>query len=319
MASGPILRLAESRPTDRYTLLGNHAALSVFAHSFIPFQEVLYSRMNHRGVQGRMAFVDQLRHLGIDKAYLLPNSFSSAFDVFLAGIPQRVGTASWLRSGLLTEARPPLVSPAHQSRRYADVLGLPPDSDILPSIQVTEAEKQCVRKKWFNPGKQVLAMAPGAAYGTAKRWPSERYAELAARCVQNWGVDILLLGSGREVPLCESIARSAGPGTTSIAGKTSLRDVFAILGESRLVVCNDSGIMHAATAVQTPVVAIFGPTDWKETYPPGSQSTLIREPVDCAPCMKRECPLKHHVCMTAITVERVLESAGEVLSGQDSM
>jgi heptosyltransferase-2 len=155
--------------------------------------------------------------------------------------------------------------------------------------------------------RPLVGLIPGAAYGTAKRWPAERFAALADRLAGNLGAEIILFGSAGERDVAERIESLSRAKIHNVAGQTRLRELAALLAECKVVVTNDTGAMHVAAAVGTPVVAVFGPTNPVTTSPVGPRHTLIRRPMDCSPCLLRHCPIDHR-CMTAIDVEEVFEA-----------
>ena len=125
---------------------------------------------------------------------------------------------------------------------------------------------------------------------------------------------VAILGGPAERPLAAEIASSMQAPVRVLCGETDLPGLLGVLSRLRLLVTNDSGPMHLAAALGTPLVAIFGPTDWRETAPRGARQRLLREDVECAPCKLRECPIDHR-CMRAVRAESVIEAARELLAG----
>jgi heptosyltransferase II len=180
-----------------------------------------------------------------------------------------------------------------------------------------EWARAMLASKGWRTGDPLVGMAPGAAYGSAKQWPPDRFAQLAVELAQT-GVGTVLVGSPGDRGACDDVARAVAGGSINLAGATDLRQLAAVMGECRSFVSNDSGAMHLAAAVGVPVVAIFGPTNERETSPlpiappvgaaegtPGQRShAIVATDVWCRPCMLRECPLDHG-CMTRIDVPRV--------------
>jgi len=157
----------------------------------------------------------------------------------------------------------------------------------------------------------VIGVSPGAAYGDAKRWLPERFAETATAVAQARGAAVALFGSEAERPLCESVAgsvRSAGVPVHDFAGETTLRQFIDLASACRLFLTNDSGAMHIASALDVPTVTVFGATDETTTGPTGPLARIVREQVECAPCLLRECPIDHR-CMTRVTSARVVKVA----------
>ncbi|MGH9631518.1 MAG: glycosyltransferase family 9 protein, partial [Bryobacteraceae bacterium] len=155
----------------------------------------------------------------------------------------------------------------------------------------------------------------GAAYGTAKRWLPERFAEAAASVGSELGADVALFGSAEERALCESIAdllRPQAGAVYNLAGRTSLREFIDLAAACLVFLTNDSGAMHIASALGVPTVAIFGATDHIATGPTGPLARIVREPVECSPCLLRECPIDHR-CMTGVSSRRVAQTALDLL------
>jgi heptosyltransferase II len=309
MASAAIEAYAAAHPHDQIALCGIPTALSVFDAAPYIHEQIPYHRTGaHKGFLGTLRLAAQLRQRSFDTGYLLTNSFSSCLLFTLARIPRRIGYQGQWKTGMLTQALPPLVRGAHQIPRYTRILQDQP-CHPQPRIVLTPAEIQVAASRLSqiaNPGQPIIGIAAGAAYGSAKRWPPERFAELAQRCVQERNACVLFFGSAEEAPAIEAIQKAAGEGTVSLAGKTTLRELFAILHACHTVIANDSGLMHAAAAVDTPVVGIFGPTSAVETGPTGRAVTIVQKELDCAPCFQRTCPLEHQNCMKQIHVDDIM-------------
>ena len=262
----------------------------------------------HGGLQlrERRALGRQL-HGQFDNAYVLPNSLKSALLPLLAAIPRRVGYLGEARVGLLTHRlknpkdKPPMVA------FYSALSGEPGvEADrprlTLPGAQVDEV----LRQQGLARGGYVV-MAPGAEYGPAKRWP--HFGALAAQLDR----PVVLLGSGKEAPLCEAILAQAPQRCRNLAGKTSLLEAFALIAGAGHVVSNDSGLMHVAAAFGVSQVALFGSSSPLHTPPLNEQAEVVwlkqdpayQPPLDCSPCFQRECPLGHFRCLNDVTPERV--------------
>ena len=280
-----------------------------------------------RGSAGRRDFsakwrqAGELRKEGFELAVLLPNSFESAALVFASGIPRRIGYARDGRSLLLTDAIPvpkPGAIPRHEKYYYPELLRRAGILDSLPYIPEIHFEgiaasqvrgRKLLATKGF--GDNVVGVSPGAAFGGAKRWLPERFAEAARTIAARLGANVLVFGSAAEEAMCQQVAELSGG--RNLAGKTTLREFIDLTAACRLFLTNDSGAMHIAAALRVPSITVFGPTDETGTGPCSTTAHLIREPVDCAPCKKRECPLDHR-CMTGVATERVVETAFHILS-----
>jgi len=273
--------------------------------------EVVEFPFQHGGLQwrARRALAREM-HGRFDIAYVLPNSAKSALLPFLASIPKRVGYLGEARIGLLThrlrnpKGKPPMVAFYSALSGEAELERDRPRL-MLSSDQIDGALGKCSLSRGG-----FFVFAPGAEYGSAKRWPTTHFAELA----KSLDAPVVLLGSGKDADITAEIARQAGDGKCiDLAGKTSLLDAFALIAASRAVVSNDSGLMHVAAAFGVPQVALFGSSSPHHTPPLNDRAHVIwlREdpgyepPLECAPCFERECPLGHRRCLVDIAPQRV--------------
>ena len=281
--------------------------------------EVVPLPMNGAGLLRPLSHAATLRHGRFDVAVLLPNSFAAAVAAARAGVAERWGARTDFRAPLLTRAvKPPRREgrARHQSGYYQDLiraLGIEP-LELEPRVVATDAMRTradvLLTAAGVTSEAPLVALAPGAAYGRAKRWPPERYAQLA-RQLSETGATCLLVGSqadqgtAREIEsvLSSSADRAEGAGIIDLIGRTDLGALVGLLARCRGFVTNDSGAMHLAAAAGVPVTAIFGPTDELATAPLGTHE-IITHPVFCRPCLLRECPIDHR-CMRGIDVERV--------------
>jgi heptosyltransferase-2 len=198
--------------------------------------------------------------------------------------------------------------PRHERFYYLELLRRAGVIDSLPA----SAEIRLHRTAALN-GKPVIGVSPGAAYGTAKRWLPERFAEAAGALATARGASIALFGSKSERDLCEQVAlRLGGHQVINYAGQTTLAQFIDLASGCELFLTNDSGSMHIASALGVPTVAIFGATDDTTTGPTGANARVVRQPVDCSPCLLRECPIDHR-CMTRVSAARVVNEALELL------
>lgn len=249
----------------------------------------------------------QLRAGKFGSAVLLPNSLRAAAEARLAGIPQRIGYARGGRKFLLTHPIPvPPRNPVrlHQRFYYLDLvtaLGGPTD-DTLPKLR---------REAPGAKSPMTVAICPGAEYGPAKRWPVESFLTVAKHFAAQHRARIVLLGAAGDAALASELATQLAE-VDNRAGKTTLAEFMAALAGAKLVLCNDSGAMHVASALDVPTVAIFGSTEPQLTGPLGTRTRVLRHHVPCSPCFLRECPLDFS-CMTSITPERVIAEAEALL------
>ncbi len=274
----------------------------------------------HRGLTGRYALARTLRREGFDLAVLFPNSLDAALLAWLAGVPRRVGYPTDGRRFLLTHPvpEPSVTAERHQVFRYlALARALGGDGDGLPRLAIDDAALRAADDLLTASGVGAdaawVAVNPGSIYGSAKRWPAERFALAADGLAAAWGARIVLIGSGREAGVLEAVARAMRQPALVLGGRTEIALLPALLRRARLLLTNDTGAMHVAAAVGTPVLAVFGPTDLDATGPLGPASRHVRMAVPCSPCLLRECPIDHR-CMTAVTVEQVVHAAEELVT-----
>lgn len=266
-----------------------------------------------RGLRGDAAAVRG----AFDSGVLLTNSFGSALALRLGGVPERWGYATEGRGPLLTRrARVPVAvrgrSQVYYYRAMLACLGLRvsagPDASLAAPAQWLEAADRLL-----GPGRWI-GLNPGAAFGAAKRWPAARFAAVGDALAARTGVQVAVLGAASERPLADEVAAGMRHPVRVLAGQTRLSELAGVLARLELLVTNDSGPMHVASALGTAVVAVFGPTDERETAPAGPARTRIaRVPVPCAPCGLRACPIDH-ACMRRVEAERVASLALELLA-----
>ena len=269
------------------------------------------------GLSARRAFAGRLREERFDCAILLPNSFDAALTAWMARIPERIGYRRDGRGALLTRAIPapePGEIPRHERFYYLELLrraGLsehfPEDDAIRMEGAEVARERGTSRIAALRVNDPVVGISPGAAYGSAKRWLPERFAEAAGQLARA----ALVFGSAAERPLCEKVAadlRGRGVDARNLAGETTLREFIDLAAACRVFLTNDSGAMHVASALGVPTVAVFGATDDTTTGPTGPLARVVRAHAECSPCLLRECPIDHR-CMTRVTAARVAEVA----------
>ena len=265
-------------------------------------------------VAGWRALGVDLGGKGFDTALLLPNSIHAALVASRAGIPEVWGYRTDWRGSLLTRAVSP-TSGLHQVEYYQQLvhaLGFP-NGPIEPRIRVPQDARDAAARLLTQDGwdgrTPLVALAPGAAYGGAKRWPPEYFAELAGALAAD-GVHCVLVGSAADAATAVEVARAVT--LHNLVGRTDLAALAGLLSLCRGLVTNDSGAMHLAAAAGIGVTAVFGPTDETATRPIGDAHAVLTHPVWCRPCMLRECPIDHR-CMRGVQVPAVLEAARRIL------
>jgi heptosyltransferase-2 len=259
-----------------------------------------------------------LKSKKFDLALILPRSFHSALIGFLSKIPNRIGYSADARGKLLTQSLPRDKEALAQHRVYyfhklLGILGRPV-AFSAPRINIPKSVKEWVADKLaYAKGGVVVGLNPGAAYGSAKCWPAERYARLAKELIVKKKAWVIIFGSPAEAKLNSSVlARINHSHALDLTGQTTITQMACLLSACALLVTNDTGTMHVAAAVNTPVAAIFGPTDHISTPPFGDKHTIIRKETDCAPCLKRTCPTDHR-CMTRISIDDVYKECEKYL------
>jgi heptosyltransferase-2 len=271
-----------------------------------------------QGAAAKFRAARALRAHGFDCAILLQNAFEAAALAYLAGIPERIGYARDGRSLLLTRAvavpRPGEI-PRHERFYYLEllrrggILDHVPETDVI-RLEGSEQARKCGIARFRELGLEgpVVGVSPGAAFGSAKRWLPERFAEAANRVARELGASVAIFGSSDERELCGAVASAIGVRVENLAGATTLAEFIDLAAACRVYLTNDSGAMHIAAALGVPTVAVFGATDDTTTGPTGPLARVVREPVECSPCLKRECPIDHR-CMTRVDSARVAEAA----------
>lgn len=292
-----------------------------FADEIVPYKP----RPGWTGVADRWAAARQLRGQRFDCALLLQNAFDAALIAWMAGIPRRIGYSRDGRGLLLTDpiALPEKGGiPPHESFYYLELLrraGWVEELPREPLVRLAGAERARSAGKerfdgedWRGP---VIGLSPGAAFGTAKQWLPERFAEAAIALANRLNAHVALFGSGGERPLCETVLQpivAAGIRARNFAGETTLEEFIERAAACDLMLTNDSGAMHIASALGVPTVTVFGATNHVTTGPTGPMTRVVRVAVDCAPCQLRHCPIDHR-CMTRVTASMVVAAAGELI------
>jgi len=293
-----------------------------------------------------------LRPKQFDLAVIFPNSFRSALEAWTGAIPRRIGYPGQWRNPLLTDK----VQPKHGALRvrkrsrweirrliknrseprafsesetnhhvchYLDLLTpLGINSSLVePKLVLLGPEEEGIWKRFGLPqDRPVVALHPGAEYGPAKRWPLAYFVSAIEEIHRHSQCHFVLVGNSSETGLVAELAHRLSSGVAAVtinaAGRTNLRDLCGILSGCRALICNDTGPMHVAAALGTPVVAIFGSTCPALTRPLGPNSATIMihySGVACSPCFRRECPIDFR-CMKTIAPEKVAGAVLQILS-----
>lgn len=298
----PAIRAIKARfPGSRLTVLTKGGLAELYGCEPAVDEVVAYGG----GFVPFLKLVAKLRRARFDVAFILPRSFRASLAPFASRIPRRVGFAGDVRRPVLTDAieRSERLLTGHRVAYYLELLR--PFGEV-PAATAPEIAPPAEAKAWAAEqlaGKAWAGLNPGATYGKAKQWYPDRFVEVGRRLAAR-GLRVAVVGGPAEAALGAQVAAGIGDAAASFAGKTSLPRLAALVARCSLFVTNDTGPMHVAAAVGTPVVAVFGPTDPRTTRPFGDRFTLVQHKVECSPCLLRECPIDHP-CMRDLKVEQV--------------
>jgi heptosyltransferase II len=344
MTTPALLRLRQARPKARITLLSPEKLAGLWEGQPFVDEVLTFSDAENVWQVGR-----RLREKEFTAGIAFPNSIRSALELWLAGIPRRIGVARTGRSLFLTETVPPPPAALEmQKRPVADIrrriedggtpVRYPPEAHhvhhylrltaalgasaepMAPRIEVSNEDLGTVRGKFGlkgAEGRPWFGLNPGAEYGPTKRWPRERFVETAKILQGKTQCRWMVFGGAGDLALAETISSdiegATGEAPLNLAGRTTLRELAAALKICDFVLTNDSGPMHLAAAVGAPLVAIFGSTSPELTGPVFSaRARVVRGDAPCAPCFRRECPIDLR-CLRSIETEQVVAAALECL------
>jgi heptosyltransferase-2 len=259
-----------------------------------------------------------------DAAILLQNAIEAAIISLAAGISLRAGYDSDARGLLLTHRvrRTEEIRKVHQIDYYLEMvkaLGcVPVDREMHLEAKINPLDAQDILRKFIPEAeKTIIGIAPGATYGPAKRWLSDRFAAVADKLNEHLSSQVILLGGKADWEVAQEVQKLAQTKLINLAGKTTLREAIYLISQCRLFISNDSGLMHIAGALNIPTVAIFGSTNPVTTSPVGNKSIIVRKEVSCSPCLKEKCPTDFR-CMKLISVEDVFKAAQNLVKkGRD--
>jgi heptosyltransferase-2 len=341
MTTPALQRLREAKPHANITLLTHEKLADLWQEQ--PYVDDVITFGENESVW-RVA--RRIRGRNFDVGIAFPNSIRAALQLWRANIPQRVGYGGPGRTLLLNKVIPRrtdavemhkrsdaeiravadapasarVPKSAHHIHNYLKIVAaLGASAEPLPpSLYVSVKQTELVREKFgLEKNELLFGLNPGAEYGPAKRWPKERFAAAAAKlqtkCQARW----VIFGGGADKELCDWIAGQIATlapdkAPVNVAGKTTLRELTALLRTCKIVITNDTGPMHLANAVGTPVVVPFGSTSSELTGPIFGKSRILQSQVGCSPCFRRECPIDFR-CMKGIDVSAVVDAADSLL------
>ncbi|EKE01983.1 MAG: hypothetical protein ACD_21C00011G0008 [uncultured bacterium] len=265
----------------------------------------------------RFKFAKKLRNNSYTHAYVLPNSLKSSLIPFWANILQRFGWLGECRFVLLNNIKTSTEKWPLMVERFV-ALGMKsgeplPNPLPLPQLQVSKEQINAAldRLKINLPQKPILALCPGAEYGIAKRWPTAHFAKVA-QIKKSEGWDVWIFGGPKDKIVAQEIQTQSNNICLDLAGKTSLSDAIALLSLAKVVIANDTGLMHVAAALDRQLVAIYGSSSPEFTPPLTDKAKILSLNLPCSPCFKRECPLKHMKCLNDLRPELVLQAINEL-------
>ena len=289
--------------------------------------EVIETKFEHKQLQWglRKQLAKQIQGKEYQACFVLPNSFKSALIPWLANIPLRIGYRGEMRLGLINVSlpnpskihRPPMVE------HYLALSHLLNDAEqsttqvITPHLNISESARNSLQAKLAHAHinasstSPIYVFCPGAEYGITKRWPTEHFAALANQLLSsNPSSHIVLLGSQGDQVLGQEITAKVQHKAQihDWCGHTTLDEAIALIGMSKAVLSNDSGLMHIAAALRVPQIAIFGSSDPAHTPPRSDKAKVIWLNLPCSPCHKRECPLGHLKCLNDILPQQVQQA-----------
>jgi len=298
-------------PTAEIVAVANPPVAELFSPHSACNRVIIYDKKGaHRGLRGLLKLRRVLRREHFNLAILFQNAIEAAVISRLAKIPRRAGYATDGRRFLLSHPVPAgekerLLHHTDYYLRMLTALGVTGSKEPL-QLSVTTTEAQKARETLGT--ERWVAINPGASYGAAKRWFPDRFAAVADQLVEKYQIRIVLTGGTGEQDIGRDIENFMTHTPLNLVGKTTVREMMAILEQCCLLITNDSGPMHVAAALKTPLVAIFGPTDHTTTSPATAEARIVRKDTPCAPCLLRQCP-KDHQCMKAVTAGDVLQAA----------
>jgi heptosyltransferase-2 len=275
-------------------------------------QSIIFANEKKRISSEKRKIYSRLQQENYDAAILLTRSFSSAWWLWRGNIKRRIGFKDHYRSLLLTDSLdlPKEEETEHQVityKRLLDPLSIPL-SNTSPELFLSQNERDqaqaLLQEHGITSQHTIIGINPGAAFGSAKCWPPERFLELTKRLETDPKNRIVYFGDKTTKPLCDSITKACSPRVCNLAAKTTLRMLIALINETDCFVTNDSGPMHVAAALGKKLIALFGSTNEIKTGPYGSTGIVVHKHVACSPCYKRHCPIDFR-CMKSIEVDEI--------------
>jgi heptosyltransferase II len=328
MSLGGVRAIRQVVPSAHLAVLARPSVADVFREARIADEIIAAPRGSWRDALGAARL---LRAGRFDTAILFPNAFEAALVARLAGIRRVVGYPTDGRGFLLSDAIPrdPAHGREHQSRYYmriaagfARAIGSTvqvdvesPDTSLSTSSAARARSLEWLTANGITPGSAIAILNAGATNSRAKQWPADRFAAVGDALVERSGGVVALIGAPGDVDASRKVAAAMKRQDRAVvlAGRTSVAELVGVLSQAWVVVSNDTGPAHVSAALGLPTVTIFGPTEEFATHPVGPSARTVRRPVECSPCMLRDCPIDHR-CMTGVSVDDVLAAVDAIVA-----
>lgn len=325
MSTPALAAIRDNFPDARITVLVKPPLDELLAGNPAVDDIIRYDKKLYKGATGIARLARELRKERFDRAILLQNSFEAALIAFMSKIPVRMGYSTDGRGILLTKSVKVAkdTKGKHQVYYYLGLISalgmkaVPHVPKLYPDKEHSKNAVAFLRAHGISKDDLVVGINPGAQYGVAKKWHPERYAEVADRLAKSHGARVIIFGGPGDVAVAGSVEAAMKGPAINLAGKTDLRELMAYTKRCGLFITNDTGAMHVSAALGVPTLAVFGSTDHIATGPFGGGNVIVRNPVNCSPCLKRTCPLKHYRCMESVTAGQVYLAAKNMLDGLD--
>ena len=322
MTTPAVRAIRKNFPDTEISILAKPWVAPVFESSPYIDNILIYDDAGkHKGLLGKLRLARELKEYRFDAVILLQNAIEAAIIAFFAGIPCRIGYNTDARGLLLTHSVPctPQIKKIHQTGYYLGILqgvGLKTDGlnlDLVVAEKYQERAFEILNQYGISRNDRLVGINPSATFGSAKQWFPQRYADLADRIKEVFRAKIIIFGGPGDRELGREISQMMQHQSIDLCGKTDLQEAIALINMCNLFITNDSGLMHVATALDVPLIAIFGSTNPITTGPKGLNSRIVRVPVECSPCLKPECPKGHLKCMNQIDVDMLFDVVKEIL------
>lgn len=316
MMTPSLAALRKTFPHARITVLASPWVLPLIANHHAVDRTIIIDKGEglFRSIRELARIISRLRNEGFDLAVLFQNAFEAALLASMGGVRYRIGYNTDGRGFLLTHKviRDDHILEVHQVHYYLGLIeamgwhveGAEPG--LFLNGGDIESSSQMLSSHGIEDHHFIVGLNPGATYGSAKRWPEERFATIGDRAAERWNAKVILFGSSSEKEIDLSVSRFMHHDPINLCGLTTLGQAMALIKRCNFFLTNDSGLMHIAAAFHVPLVALFGPTNPVTTGPMSRNATIVRHSLECSPCLKETCPLDHR-CMLSIEPDEVWE------------